>query len=270
MPRPPLPPDDEVSRLVPADARGRLTDLRHPEAVDVWHGVVWSRLGRGDLAWAWWDGVEAATLQPWIDAERGRVCRELGLHTRAQAYDVRALEHATDLVDAVMARLGLVADAVGQRQAVVVPLRATAARSLLATLPNSPRVARQRLRASWVAVEVAFLLGEEPPTATLPVWRDGRAVLGADYRHGTEFHQAKGLLFAGIARSDDRLLEAARSLAPPVLRWAVELACADRGHDGALAAAADAWAEIVPPPGLDGEVAATATARRLTRVRRPA
>ena len=263
MSRPPLPPDDDVTRLVPVDARGAVTELRHPEAINVRHGVTWSRLGRADLAWQWWDRVDAPSLAPWIDAERGRVLRELGLHAEAEQYDTRALEHAIDLVDVARARIGLVADAVGQANLDAVPLLFTAARSLVDALPDGPRVARQRLRASWVAVEIAFLLGETPRPDDLPAWHEDRPVYPDDYAHGTDFHRAKGLLFAGVVHEDLRLLDAARDLAPPVLRWAVELARADRGDTAALPAARAAWQEVVPPPDYAERVAATPTARRL-------
>lgn len=264
------PPDGALGELLPPDVRGALTDLRHPEAVDVWHGVVWSRLGRADLAWAWWDGVASADLGPWVAAERGRVLRELGLHGPAQRYDRAGLESATDIVDVCMLRLGLTADAVGRGDLDQAQLRLGSVAPLLRTLPDGPRVARQRMRLSWVRVEVAFLAGEEPPVDGLPSFSpEGGVSFPDDYRHGSVFHAAKGLLFAGIARDEGRLLDAAVDIAPPVLRWAVHLARDDRHREGALRSARESWAQIVPPPGYEAAVARTATAERLSTKRRP-
>lgn len=259
------PPEDARQELLPPDVRGPLTDLRHPEAVDVWHGVVWSRLGRGDRAWAWWDGVRTPDLAPWVAAERGRVLRELGLHAPAERYDEAGLEAAGDIVDVCMLRLGLTADAVGRGDLPLARLRLGAVAPILDALPSGPRVARQRLRLSWIRVEVALLAGDEPPTDALPCWTPHHGVtFPDDYRHGSVFHAAKGLLFAGTARGDGRLLDAAADLAPPVLAWAVHLARADRHREGALRAARDHWARIVPPPGYERAVARTPTAERLT------
>lgn len=259
----PLPPDDAIAALLPADVRGDLTTLRHPEAIDVWYGVVWSRLGRGDLAWGWWDGVNATGLLPWIAAERARVLRELGLHDEAEALDAEGLAGAQDVVDVVMLRLGLVADAVGRGDAGTALLRHEAVTALLASLPDGPRVARQRLRAAWVAVEVALIDGATPTGEGLPTWGDDGPNFGPDYEHGTDFHRAKGLLFGGIVHDDVRLLDAAADLAPPGLRWAVHLARDDRGIEGAAEAAHEDWQAVVPPHGYERQVAATPTGRRL-------
>lgn len=271
MDRPLAPPDDAMAELLPPDVRGELTDLRHPEAIDVWHGVVWSRMGRGDLAWAWWDQVASPELHPWVCAERGRVVRELGLHAAAERYDRDGLEAAMDVTDVVMLRLGLVADAIGRGEGERAALRLEAVDPLLDRLdPEHPRVARQLMRRSWVRVELAFLTGTEPPTDELPRW-DGQegVVLPAPYQHGSVFHASKGLLFGGIARDDGRLLDAAVDLAPPVLRWAIHLARDDRHRQGSMRAAREAWREIVPPPGYADAVARTPTAERLGGQRKP-
>lgn len=275
MARPPLPPDEAIASLLPPDVHDDLTGLRHPEAVDVWYGVVWGRLGRADHAWAWWNEVSAFDLLPWIAAERGRVVRELGLHSRAERFETRGLELAEDVLDAVMLRIGLAADAIGSRSREAARLRLMAATELIASLPDGPRVARQRLRASWVEVELVgraraegddgWAAGDPAPTLDerLPRWEDAGPVWPPDYDHGSAFHRAKGLLFAGIHRADVRLLDAAADLAPPVLLWAVHLARVDHDRAGALRLAREAWSQIVPPPGLEREVARTATARRL-------
>jgi hypothetical protein len=233
--------------------------------VVIWSGIVWSRLGRGDLAWAHWDRVHLPDLQPWIAAERGRVVRELGLHARAESIEWPALLAASDAVDRAMLRISLTADAVGAGDATVATRRLEAAARDVRALPAGPRTSRQRLRLAWVGVEVAYLRGERPPTGGLPWWDEpaGRPGFPPDHRWGSDFHTAKGLLFAGIVHGDRRLLDAAAEAAPPVLRWAVELARADQGVAGALGRARAAWAQVVPPPHVAEEVAATPTAARL-------
>lgn len=264
---PPVPPAEALADLLPPDVAAP-TPLRHEAARPVWHGVVWSRLGRADLAWAHWDRVRLPALQPWIVAERGRVLREFGLHARAEAMEWPALLDADDPVDAAMLRISLAADAVGLGDLDRARRRLEAARAAVAALPEGPRAARQRLRASWVAVEVAAIGGEPLPTDGLPRWDAtvGAPRQPADARHGSRFHAAKGLLFGGLAHDDTRLLDAAADLAPPVIAWAVHLARADlAGASDAEALARRAWAEVVPPPGHEDEVAATPTATRLTR-----
>ncbi|MFP5310458.1 MAG: hypothetical protein ACLGIR_12890 [Actinomycetes bacterium] len=268
----PLPPDDALAALLPPEVD--LADpsaLRHPEAREVWIGMVWSRLGRGDLAWAWWDTVALGGLQPWVAAERGRVLRELGLHEQAEALEADGLERADDLVDVVMLRLGLAADAVGTGRLDTAADRLTSATTLLATLPLGPRVARQRLRAAWVGLEVALLQQVPPPEAVLEglarPGEDGTPVLPDEHRHGTTFHRAKSLLFGAVAHGStaeaDRMLELAADLAPPALRWAVELARMDAGHPSASPRARTAWAEVVPPAHVAREVAEGPVAERL-------
>jgi hypothetical protein len=231
----------------------------------VWYGVVWSRLGRGDLAWAHWDRVQLPELQPWLAAERGRVVRELGLHARAEALEWPALLAAADPVDQAMLRVSLVADAVGGGDLERASRRLDAARTAVEVLEDGPRAARQRLRLAWVGVEVAYLRGEVASGEGLPWWDEaaGGPAFPADHRWGSTFHTAKGLLFAGIVHGDLRLLDAAASTAPPVLRWAVELARADHGASAALELAREAWAQVVPPPSVAEEVAATPVAERL-------
>jgi hypothetical protein len=239
---------------------------RHEAGRPVWLGVVWSRLGRGDLAWAHWDRVQLPELQPWLAAERGRVVRELGLHARAEALEWPALLAAHDPVDQAMLRVSLVADAVGAGDVERAVRRLEAAREAVCALEDGPRAARQRLRLAWVGVEVAYLRGEVPSGDGLPWW-DEEADAPAfpdDHRWGSTFHTAKGLLFAGIVHGDLRLLDAASAVAPPVLRWAVELARADFGAPAALELAREAWAQVVPSPHIAKEAARTSTARRLT------
>ena len=228
---------------------------------------MWGRLGRCDHAWAWWDSVTTPELQPWIAGERGRLLRELGLHAQAAEVEEAGLTGAHDLVDVVLLRLSLAADAVGLGQASQARRALGTAGSLLAELPGDERVARQRLRKHWIEVEIALLTGNEPPEEGLPWMEVDGPVFPADYAAGTDFHSAKGLLFAGIVHDDARLLTAAAELAPPMLRWAVELARADRGEEGAERRAVAAWRKVVPPAEVADAVAATTTARRLESLR---
>jgi hypothetical protein len=268
----PVPPAEALASLLPPDVDlGTGAGLRREAAVPVWYGVVWSRLGRGDLAWAQWDRVASPALGPWIAAERGRVLRELGLHAAAEALERPALLRAEDPVDEAMLRISLTADAVGSFDEQRAERRLAAAEDAVAAAPDGPRAARQRLRLAWVRVEVAFLRRRPPPTEGLPSWDvvAGEPRLPADHGWGSRFHTAKGLLFAGVARDDDRLLDAAAAVTPPVLAWAIDLARADRGQPEALGAARRAWAAIVPPPGVEEAVAGTPAARRLAAAPHP-
>lgn len=218
----------------------------------MWLGMVWGRLGRGELAWAWWDRVRLPRLQPWIAAERGRLLREAGHHGPAEAIEWPELVRADDPVDAAMLRISLTADAVGRADVPRATSRLQAARTAIAELPDGPRAARQRLRLSWVTVEVAWLRGERPAADALPTWSTGfdGPRFPRDYAAGSRFHAAKGLLVAGIVRQDARLLDAAAVDAPPALAWAVHAARADAGRDGARDAADRAQREVTPPPHL--------------------
>lgn len=231
----------------------------------MWNGVVWGRLGRGDHAWAWWDGVDDPVLQPWIAAERGRVLREFGLHGAAEELEADGLRIADDLVDAVMLRLSLAADAVGLGELTVAQHRLEAATALLDELPEDERVQRQRLRAGWVGVELALTRGDRPSADGLPSRGSDGPVFPVDHDAGTDFHRAKGLLFAGIVREDATLLDMGAALAPPALRWAIELARHDAGKADALGRARSSWGRLVPPPPHETAVAATPTAARLRR-----
>jgi hypothetical protein len=259
----PAPPESALRRLLPADVDLQ-GDLRHPAARPVWLGVVWSRLGRGDLAWQFWDRVGATEVLPWLAAERGRVLRELGLHAEAERLEWPALAAATDPVDAAMLRVSLTADAVGRGDLVTVERRFEAATAAVGALPDGPRAARQRLRLSWVAAEVAWVRGRAPTGEGLPwltAW-DG-AGFPPDYAHGTAFHRAKGLLFAGLVRGSSELLDLAAAEAPEILAWAIHLARADLGAADGLARARAAWRAVVPPPEFAAAVAFTPTAQRL-------
>lgn len=238
-----------------------------PALRPIWLGVVWSRLGRADLAWAFWDRVGADETQAWLAAERGRVLREFGLHDEAERLEWPALAIATDPHDDAMLRISLTADAVGQGDVAAAGRRFEAAASAVAALPDGPRAARQRLRLAWVDVEVAFV-AERPrrfPDLLPTVGADGELHLPDDLAHGTQFHRAKSLLFAGVVTDGDAgelLLDAARRCEVPVLDWAIALAQHDRGLQ-TWSDAVTGWNALVPPPGHEAAIAATPTARRL-------
>lgn len=248
-----MPPDVDLSR--PA---------RHAAARPVWLGVVWSRLGRCELAWAFWDRAGAVSLQPWVAAERGRVLRELGLHAEAERLEWPALAAAEDPVDRAMLQVSLAADAVGRGDADAAARRLDVARRAVAALPDSPRAARQRLRATWVGVEVAWATGVPPAPTGLPQPTDGEVHLPPDLRHGSVFHRAKALLFGGLVAGSLPMLDLAAADAPPMLAWAVHLARADLGAPDASAAARGAWSAVTAPPDHADQVARTPTARRLS------
>lgn len=264
------PGQTELARWRPPVASGHPRHpIRSPDAAAVWNGVVWGRLGRGDRAWAWWDAVDDPDLQPWIVAERGRILRELGLHTDAQELEEHALTMAHDLTDIVMLRLSLAADAVGLGQASAARRALGTASGLLDELPeHDERARRQRLRRTWIEVEVAMLGGARPVADGLPSLGEDGPVFPVEHDAGTDFHRAKGLLFAGVVREEPELLRHAAELAPPALRWAIELARLDAGDPGAAARAAGAWTQLVPPPEVEAAAAATPTAARLRSLAR--
>ncbi len=240
-----LPPEVELP-----SGPGLRRDAPAEAVASVWYGVVWGRLGRGDLAWRWFDRVRVPALGPWIAGERGRLLRELGGHASAEQFELAALPAAADPIDAALLWVSLAADAVGRSDAELARQRLARAQTLLAGQPDAPRRDRQLLRAGWVEVEIALLTGAEPPTHLLPRLRvDGQLDLPVPYRSGSRFHTAKGCLFAGVVRREPALLDRAVNLAPPALRWAVHLARASLGISGAEAAAVAARARVVPPPG---------------------
>ncbi len=260
---------DEVTphlraRLVPADVDWDA--LGAPERA-LWRGVVWSRAGRGDLAWRSWSDVDTPGLMAWRAAEQGRVLRELGLHDAAEALEAPALDAAADPVVAVMLRISLAADAVGRNEVDLAARRLAAARAAATSVRDagdSPRLARQRLRLAWVGAEVDWIHGRTPDGAGLPTRApDGAILWPHDHVHGSDFHRAKSLLFAGMVHRDLGLLDRAVDLAPAGLAWALHLARAELGAPDGERSAAQAWARCVPPPHVAAAVAASPTALRL-------
>lgn len=249
----------ELIRWIPADA------IRSGQVGRVWQGVALGRLGRGQEAWTTWAGIVDASLGPWVAAEKGRVLRELGLHAEAEALEAPAFEDCDDVGVRAMLAIGLTADAVGRNEIGLARHRLETANGLVASAGSSPTAQRQRLRLAWVTAEVALLAGELPVADGLPEMGSGGTVAWpSEHLVGTDFHRAKGLLFGGVVRRDPRLLEAAISLAPPILSWAIHLARADLfGHD-ALDQARRDWQAIQPPAHVAAAVAATSVGRRFS------
>jgi len=250
----PVPAEPDLDRLLPPDVDLSGPGLRHEAARPVWLGIVWSRLGRADLAWQVWDRVGAPAVQSWLAAERGRVVREFGLHAEAERIEWRALASVEDPGDRAMLQVSLVADAVGRGDLDTMTRRLEAAREAVAGLPDGPRAARQRLRLGWVTMEVAMWTGGEVPVP---------AVDAPDLAYGSAFHRAKQALFAGIATGSLEVLDVALAEDVPVLTWAVHLARADLGEADAIDAARTAWAQLRFPPPYERAIRATPTAHRL-------
>ena len=260
-------PSDLRASLIPADIEwGALSAAERA----LWAGIVWSRSGRGDLAWSSWGRVDDPRLAAWRAAEQGRVLRELGLHADAEAVEAPALESAEDPVVAVMLRISLTADAVGRNAIDLAARRLAAAReasSRAEAASDSPRLARQRLRLAWVGAEVDWIHGRAPDGSGLPSRAvDGSIQWPADHAHGSDFHRTKSLLFAGMVHGDLDLLDRAIEIAPTGLAWAAHLARAALGAPDGERSAARAWSRCVPPPHVAAAVAATPTARRLRAV----
>lgn len=259
MSPPPTPPPDRSagSWLPEWDQGGAPSD---PELA--WrNGYLWMRLGRHDHAWDWWSRVDDPRFATQVHVSRASSLRELRLHRSAELEDRAAVEADLDGGwEAAAARIGLVADAVGQGDVRGANDRLADAVDAVRALPDDLPADRQRVRLGWVACEVALLTGGVPAVRLPHVDRDGDLALPDEYRAGSNHHVAKGLLFAGVLSRSVATLDAAASLAPPGLEWAVHLARADLGVDGAQEAAREAWAAIVvphelrdavgPPPGL--------------------
>ena len=242
---------------------------RGPQAGLVWDAIVWGRLGRADRAWASLDAVDDPALRAWVEAERGRLLRELGLHAEAEEHDLAGLKRATDPIDETMLWIGLTADAVGTAEVDEAQIRLAAARDAFDGAPAGPRRDRQLLRLTWVETEVAALTGDEPPDGPWP-GRDGDDLRWPSvFDAGTDFHRAKAALFRGAMTADRWMLDRAAAIAPPVLAWAVHLARADRGVEDGLDRARTLWSTNVPPVHVADAAARTPTARRRSGDRSP-
>lgn len=246
---PPDPPPDRTERL----RLPEWDDAPPPDDPErAWRdGYLWMRLARYDHAWGWWALVDDPRLATRVHASRASSLRELRLHRSADLEDAAALEASLEPGwERAAALIGRVADAVGQGDPAAANARLADALDAVRDLPDDLPAARQRIRLGWVACEVALLTGGIPAVALPHVDRDGEVAAPDVYRAGSAHHLAKGLLFAGVLSRELRVLEAAADLAPPGLAWAVHLARADLGADGARAAAREAWAEVAVPQEL--------------------
>lgn len=125
------------------------------------------------------------------------VHRQLGRHGVARDLDEAALRVADAVAGAGEARfdalLGLASDAVGHDDLDLAAAQLAAAEALLPAEPGEWW--RQRVRATWVAAEVALQAGEPERAAALAADAVERAEAA-----GAPRHVAKGLLLLGLAR----------------------------------------------------------------------
>lgn len=265
-----MPPRDDLAGLVlPAHRRPwsrRAVGRASVGSEEAWLlGYLWLRLGRHDLAHRWWDRVVDRRLLSRTQASRAASLRELGLHDRAEDADRTGLSlvgPGTSPADRAALLIGLVADAVGRGGATVAGRRLDPATAAVAALGSGREADRQRIRLGWVTAEVELMTGRRPTVALPRLGPEGVAA-PKHYAGGCRHHLAKGLLFAGVSDRDAATLAAAAELAPPGLVWAVHLARADVGVDGALERAREARRSVLAPRELREAVAATPTARRL-------
>lgn len=183
-------------------------------------GALLAVRGRSDDPAAWLRAYIAATRGAFIDAEAGArrllrsadvgvaaaltlgsVLRQTDRHALAQPVDSRALRDADTLEERAHALISLAADAVGAGD------RQACARRLRAATAVVPAGAwRARVRLCWVQTEHALLCGDA-----------GRAVAAANValararRAGARRHEAKSLLFLGVALGEAHREQGARS-----------------------------------------------------------
>lgn len=138
----------------------------------------------------------------------GSALRQLHRYNDALHVETAALRRALP-VEHVHLLIGLAADAVGLGDAVLCARRLRAAERAL-----PPRDWRARVRLDWVRCEHALLIDD--PSASV---RFARAALRRSRRTGSARHEAKSLLFLGVA-----LREAGRAGSATALREAVRIA----------------------------------------------
>lgn len=261
---------DEVrgTALPPPPRAGRWRAWRRPPAEPeeaVWRaGWLWAYAGRYDHAWRWWATLTADRWAARRQAAYAQTLRDLGLHDLAAQHTAAGLACAREVAEELWLRTGAVADALGQGDLAAAEAAFAAAADRIVAVPSTPEGDLLRVRLGWVAAELSLAGVPVAGGVLLPTrGRWGRVDRPACYRRLGTYELAKGLLFRGVLDRDPRTLAVARWLAPPGLRWAVELARADLGVPGALPAAQRAWQRIQPPPEHAARVAATPTARRL-------
>ena len=117
----------------------------------------------------------------------GSALRQLDRHADAEPHDRRALRLATTNVEKAHALASLVADAVltDRRRT---ERRLTQARALRVTDP------RAQIRLLWVDAEANLVLGRSKAAV-----RDSERALALSRRAGFRRHEAKSLLFLGVA-----------------------------------------------------------------------
>lgn len=190
----------------PADALPVLAGLRPGSAPAraCWlAGVCLGALGRYREAARWLDPAR----DPLAAAALASHLRQLGRHAEAEPLDELALAAATDPEARADALVGLVADAVGRRDAAAMTARLATARAALAGDPAW----RARVRLDWVTAEVA-LCCDDPGTALAA----GRAAHRLSRDTAAPRHAAKSALVvaaslhaSGRARTAARVLRAA-------------------------------------------------------------
>jgi tetratricopeptide (TPR) repeat protein len=119
----------------------------------------------------------------------GSVLRQTGRHDFAGRVDERALRLAPDASLRAHALIGLAADAVGLGDQ-----RACGERLTRAARTAQPRDWRVLVRLDWVRAERALLVGRPREAAAR-----ARAALARSRRAGARRHEAKSLLFLGVA-----------------------------------------------------------------------
>jgi len=145
----------------------------------------------------------------------GSALRQLGRHRDAERVDL------SDVVEHPLQRIHLVvsaaADAVGRHDALGAAARIEQARAALAAAPTADELSaiereRARIRAAWVATEIALLAGR--PTAALEAIAVLDGPLPAFAGPAWPRHRAKTALFRGVVLAElGERSEAGRALA---------------------------------------------------------
>lgn len=193
-----------------------------------WAAVELGAAGRYGEAWAVLEPMAAGAGRgaSLASSTLGSHHRQLGRHGVGREWDERALQLADDEESVVEACLGLAADAVGL-------LDLEAARTWLAEARRAQgddALWRIRVRADWVAAEVALLAGDLTG-ARAPA----RRALERAEAAGSDRHVAKSLLFVAVSDPSAALRALRRS-------WAISTA---RGYETLVRPAGGLLAELV-------------------------